>query len=70
MCHLTRAKDAGMDAPATSPPDPVAIIRQIDAAVIRERLDAMERERQALLVLLRAANRARRPDDTRKAVPA
>jgi len=52
-----------MDAPATpSPTDPVAILRQLDADAIRARLDAMERERRALLVLLRAA-RCNKPAD-------
>lgn len=37
--------------------DPIAIVRQLDAERIRERIDAIDRERDALLVLLRAAKR-------------
>jgi hypothetical protein len=55
-----------MDAPTTIPADPVAILRQLDPDQIRERLATMERERQALLVLLRAASR-NKPD--RKGAP-
>lgn len=55
-----------METHTTSPPDPVALLRQLDAGTIRERLAAIERERRALLVLLRAACRAR--PEQRKAV--
>lgn len=44
--------------------DPVALIRALKAEEIRARLRAIEAERQALLVLLRAANASER----RKAV--
>jgi hypothetical protein len=40
--------------------DPAALVRQLDADTIRNRLDDLDRERKALLVLLRAAQRARR----------
>jgi hypothetical protein len=53
---------------ADLPPNPVALIRSIDPDRIRDRLDEMEAEREALLVLLRAAQAARRPS-RRKAVP-
>jgi hypothetical protein len=47
---------------STQPPctDPVALVRQLDAQAIRERLDDLDRERAALRVLLRAAQRAQR----------
>jgi len=44
--------------PQTNPAD---LVRQLNPVSIRERLDALDRERQALLVLLRAALRTR-PD--------
>jgi hypothetical protein len=40
--------------------DPIVLVRQLDPDVIRERLEALDRERDALLVLLRAALRMRR----------
>ncbi|MBP3957791.1 hypothetical protein J8F10_21270 [Gemmata sp. G18] len=40
--------------------DPVTLIRDLDADTIRDRLEAIEHERRALLVLLRAALRAKR----------
>jgi hypothetical protein len=40
--------------------DPIVLVQQLDADVIRERLEALDREREALLVLLRAALRMRR----------
>jgi hypothetical protein len=45
---------------ATHPPttDPVELVRRLDARTIRDRLKAIDRERAALLVLLRAALRA------------
>jgi hypothetical protein len=49
-----------MDAKHTIPTDPVALVRQLDAGAIRQRIDAIERERRVLLVLLRAARRAER----------
>jgi hypothetical protein len=49
-----------MENPAAAPPpDPIALIRQLDPDGIRNRLAQMEQERQALLVLLRAALAAR-----------
>lgn len=53
----------GMDTPAaTVPPDPVTLIRQLNPDTIRERLAGIERERHALLVLLRAAKAAHPTD--------
>jgi hypothetical protein len=51
---------------ANHPPlaNPVALVRQLDAETIRNRLDDLDRERAALLVLLRAAQRARRDEPT------
>jgi hypothetical protein len=50
-----------MDTP-TLISDPVALVRQLDPDVIRERLAAMDRERRALLSLLRVATTVgRRP---------
>jgi hypothetical protein len=48
-----------MDATNLSPTDPVALLSQLDADAIRQKLGAIDRERKALLVLLRAAIRAR-----------
>jgi hypothetical protein len=48
-----------MDAKHALSTDAAALIRRLDPDAIRERLDALDRERQALLVLLRAAMRAR-----------
>ena len=52
---------------ATNPilADPVELVRQLDPNVIRNRLEELDRERDALLVLLRTAQRAR-PDRPRK----
>jgi hypothetical protein len=49
-----------MNAANSLPDNPVALIQQLDADAIRERLDALDRERDALRVLLRAAQRAKR----------
>ena len=49
-----------MDPTPSLPADPVALVRQLDARVIRERIEQLSRERDALLVLLRAAQRAHR----------
>ena len=49
-----------MDATQTPLIDPVSLVRQLDAGVIRERIETLDRERQALLVLLRAAQRNER----------
>jgi hypothetical protein len=51
-----------MDTTQTPTTDPLALVRELDARAIRERLDALDRERAALLVLLRAAQRMRRED--------
>jgi hypothetical protein len=51
-----------MDATPGLPTDPVELVRQLDAEAIRHRLDTLDRERAALLVLLRAAQRASRHD--------
>lgn len=40
-----------------SPTDPLAVVRSLDAEAIRTRIDELDAERQALLVLLRAAQR-------------
>jgi hypothetical protein len=48
-----------MDATHTPPTDAAALVAQLDPDAIRQRLDALDRERSALLVLLRAAIRAR-----------
>jgi hypothetical protein len=50
-----------MDATRTPPTDAAALVEQLDPDAIRQRLDALDRERSALLVLLRAAIRARPP---------
>jgi hypothetical protein len=42
--------------------DPVELVRQLDPDAIRERLGALDRERSALLVLLRAAQRMQRDE--------
>jgi hypothetical protein len=49
-----------MQGPNTQTPtqtDPVEIVRSLDPDAIRDRLDELDRERQALRVLLRAAMR-------------
>lgn len=56
-----------MDTKTTLPADPVTLVRQLDAELIRTRIQDMDRERDALLVLLRAAQRAERPKPLRKA---
>lgn len=53
--------DKDMDATKLLPTDPVELVRQLDAGVIRNRIDDLDREREALMVLLRAAQRAQRP---------
>jgi hypothetical protein len=47
-----------MDATRTPLTDPVALVRGLDPDAIREQIEAIDRERSALLVLLRAARRA------------
>jgi hypothetical protein len=45
-----------MDAEAPSQQtDPVGLIRSLDPSAIRQRIDDLDRERRALLTLLRAA---------------
>ena len=46
-----------MDATNPTPTDPATLISQLDPKSIRERIDAINRERKALLILLRAAAR-------------
>jgi hypothetical protein len=55
-----------MDANNSRPIDAITLIQQLDAVAIRDRLDALDRERQALLVLLRAAHRAKRESHERQ----
>jgi hypothetical protein len=40
--------------------DPVKLVNRLDADLIRDRLQALSREREALLVLLRSAQCAQR----------
>jgi hypothetical protein len=49
-----------MSANQSCPNDPLKLIRQLDSENIRRQLNDLDRERQALLVLLRAAQRARK----------
>ena len=53
--------DDGMDTSHTSsiPTDAVDLVRHLDPDAIRQRIDAIDAERDALMVLLRAARRAR-----------
>ncbi|WP_162671712.1 hypothetical protein [Gemmata massiliana] len=60
---------------AATPSDPLSLIRELDVEALESRIDQLDRERQALLILLRAARRAAPPqlptvpkDATRKAV--
>jgi hypothetical protein len=55
-----------MDAAHILPTDAVELVHRLDATSIRERLDSLDRERKALLVLLRAAIRAKRRPGTGK----
>jgi len=48
--------------------DATTILQQLDEREIRQRLDDIDRERDALMVLLRAAMRKRKPP-SRKAEP-
>lgn len=50
-------------------PDPTTLIRQLDPDSIRDRIQTIDRERDALMVLLRAAIRARPKAARAKAVP-
>ncbi len=50
-----------MDATNPFPADPVELVRQLDPEVIRNRLEELDRERNALLVLLRRPACAPRP---------
>lgn len=51
-----------MDATKSLPADPIMLVNQLDAEAIRNRIDDLDRERDALLVLLRAAQRAKRKE--------
>ncbi|AWM37101.1 hypothetical protein GobsT_49800 [Gemmata obscuriglobus] len=42
--------------------DPSRLIRELDVPALRARLEELDRERAALLVLVRAALRATKPD--------
>jgi hypothetical protein len=53
-----------MDLSTPTPTDPVALVQQLHAKAIRKRLDALDRERAALRVLLRAALRNQHTDST------
>jgi uncharacterized protein involved in exopolysaccharide biosynthesis len=48
--------------------DALEIVRHLDADAIKQRLDDLDRERDALRVLYRAALRARRDDAGRQEV--
>jgi hypothetical protein len=48
-----------MNATHTPTTDPAALVRQLDADALRARIVALDEEREALLVLLRAAQRIR-----------
>jgi hypothetical protein len=50
-----------------SPTDPLTIVRDLDAEAIRQRIDELDAERQALMVLLRAAQRMERADQRKLA---
>jgi hypothetical protein len=50
-----------MDATQALPTDPLTLVRQLNAEAIRSRIEDLDREREALVVLLRAAQRAQRP---------
>jgi len=43
-----------MDTPPPTTTDPIALVHGLDGEAIRARLDALDQERDALLVLLRA----------------
>jgi len=49
-----------MDASNITTTDPVLLVQQLDADTIRARLDAIDRERDALRLLYRAALAAQR----------
>jgi hypothetical protein len=53
-----------MGATQRSTTDPVQLVRQLDPRLLRDRLNALDAERKALIVLLRAAEAVER-----KAVP-
>jgi hypothetical protein len=59
-----------MDATPKPPIDPVQLVRQLDAATIRARLDDLDRERDALMALLRVALRAEKPQKRKEAAHA
>jgi hypothetical protein len=56
-----------MNAKSPKPADAVQLVRQLDAEAIQHRLAEIDRERSALMVLLRAALRARKQVERRPA---
>ncbi len=54
-----------MNATSPLPNDPVALVRQLDAEAISNRIRDLDSERDALMVLLRAAQRKRRDESAR-----
>jgi hypothetical protein len=48
--------------------DPIQLLRDLDEISIRERIDAIDREREALMVLLRAAVRGGRNSAAKQAI--
>jgi HAMP domain-containing protein len=56
------ARECRAGRPAAAPADPVGLVNGLDHEGIRVRLDDLDREREALMVLLRAARRARKDD--------
>ena len=55
-----------MAATTTPEIDPIELVRQLDPDAIRQRIDVIDRERAALMVLLRAAKRVRRDNESRE----
>jgi hypothetical protein len=58
-----------MDATGTPLTDPIALVQHLDAESIRDRIETLDRQRQALLVLLRAALRIRPEPRTKEGQP-
>jgi hypothetical protein len=58
-----------MDATASPLTDPIALVQQLDADAIRGQIETLDRQRQALLVLLRAALRTRPEPRTKEGSP-
>ena len=46
--------------------DPVELVRRLDPTAIRNQIDVLDREREALIVLLRAAQRAKDTSDVKR----